>query len=75
MLGLWVDRMNGVFQLKRSGSPCLTGLRADAALLAGAEVPPADRAVLALGVDEVGVVRVDAADEAVAAADEDASPR
>src|SRR5207248_2310608 len=43
--------------------------RPDAGLLAGAQVAPAHVSTLALGVNDVGVVGIDAADEAVAAAD------
>ena len=59
-----------MFQLKRCRFP-FSGVGPDAGGLAGAEVPPRDAAVLALAVDQVGVGRVDPADEAVAAADDD----
>src|SRR5947208_2904605 len=43
--------------------------RADGGALAGANVAAHDRAVLAFGIDQVGIVGIDAADEAVATAD------
>src|SRR5262249_9470367 len=49
--------------------PTLAALRADDAAFAGAQVAAEHRAVLALVVDQVRVFRIDAADEAVAAAD------
>ena len=45
------------------------GSRANRGPLARLQMPPADVAVLALEIDEVGIARIDAADEAVAAAD------
>ena len=55
MLGLWCERMNGVFQFHRSASPCFDRLRPDERALAGAEVAAVDRPALALGVDDVRV--------------------
>src|SRR5207237_1573632 len=51
----------------------LAGLRPrpERGLFAGAPVAPAHAAVLALGVNKIGVVRIDGADEAVTAADVD----
>src|SRR5262245_11132251 len=46
-------------------------LRAHPDYFAGAQVAAHDRSVLALGVDDVGVVRINAADETIAAADQD----
>src|SRR5207253_3019814 len=48
----------------------LYGLRADEAALAGAHIASADGPALAFGINEVRVGGIDAAHEAVAAADE-----
>src|SRR5207244_1773860 len=54
---------------RRSGRGILSGCAsADRAALAGADVPSADDAALTLGVDQVRIIRIDAADETVAAA-------
>ncbi len=69
MCAFALERMYGVFQLNRyAGPPCRDCGLIDARSF-GAQVVPHHAAVLALGVDQVRVVRVDAAHEAVAAVD------
>ena len=70
MLGLWLERMNGVFQFQRR---CSRGVARDAneSGFARPQVLPGHGSVLALGVNDVGVGGVDVADEAVAAVKEE----